>query len=78
MLTSAIALSLSSTPPFDSPFPNDKTTFHPYHKHLSRSTDLRRSNVDRRRRLLQYWLASVLLHPELGGSKLVRMLLIMD
>ncbi|KIM88486.1 hypothetical protein PILCRDRAFT_95603 [Piloderma croceum F 1598] len=29
--------------------------------------------IDRRRRLLQYWLASVLLHPEIGGSKPVRM-----
>lgn len=28
--------------------------------------------IDRRRRLLQYWLASVLLHPEIGGSEPVR------
>jgi len=33
--------------------------------------------IDRRRQLLEYWLASVLLHPEIGGSRPVR-LWIMD
>ncbi|KAJ8076778.1 hypothetical protein PM082_001201 [Marasmius tenuissimus] len=29
--------------------------------------------LDRRRRQLEYWLSAVLLHPEVGGSKAVRM-----
>lgn len=28
--------------------------------------------LDRRRRLLQYWLANVLLHPEIGGNEVVK------
>ncbi|KAF9444717.1 hypothetical protein P691DRAFT_324048 [Macrolepiota fuliginosa MF-IS2] len=28
--------------------------------------------LDRRRRLLQYWLASILLHPEIGGTQVVK------
>ena len=28
--------------------------------------------LDRRRRLLQYWLANILLHPEIGGVDVVK------